>query len=661
MSSQPDNFSSSGLEVREIYLHHKANANHSHLDLAQKRITTMNNPQSDAANAGCIDGDAFAQNPVMTAGLTEVNMAAERMSANCFFNALIRETDSAVWHELTGEQLPEGISLPAVSIPLPASGEELWLNASYRSKCGRHQFALPMVWKTADGASKAIELAEAAQLVAQEPAFFSGATTESRVQFTRRVSASVKNMAQALAARRTDTEKLFTQPLTFAEAEQALLCGHSIHPTPKSRDPFTDEDAERFAPEFGNSFALVWLGVDPDYLRGASGAEISEAQFAELVRATDAAPAAPQGFVAIPAHPWQWRQLGEDPRVAELVASGKIIELGEGCEPWRATSSLRAIYSGKSPYMLKFSLSLRLTNSVRTLQPKEMVRGLEVLKVRNTPLGQEFASRYPRFQVLAEPAYLMLADSSGEQIIESLVMFRENPFLESSAENTCLLATLTQDHPNGDPCRAAQLVQRLAEEEKISTEAATKRWFNAFLDAVIEPLLIAQADFGILFGAHQQNLILSFDGALPVAGYFRDCQGSGYSRLGEELLKPYLPDLAQDSENVIDEEMANRLFVYYLIVNSCFGLICALSAAGLLSEHALLRQLRERLQLLYEGQRRDRSCLEYLLTADEIWAKGNFQCAVIGMNETTTDDPLSIYHTMVNPLQTAVEAETAEA
>jgi len=621
----------------------------------------MNDHHPGSAESSRTAGIVSTQKMFMTEESSLVNAFAERMSANCFFNALLRETDTGIWHMQAGEQLPEGINIPAVRIALPASNAELWLNVSYRSECGRHQFALPIVFRSNNDSSRAIKLAEAAQQVAQEPSFFPGATAESRTQFTHRVSVSVKNMAQALAVRSADIEKLFNLPLTFSEAEQALLCGHSIHPTPKSRDPFTDEDAECYAPEFGNSFTLMWLGVAPQCLRGASGAEISETQFADLVRETDGGPVAPEGFIAIPAHPWQWRKLCEDPRIVELLETGKIVELGEGCEPWRATSSLRAIYNGRSPYMLKFSLSLRLTNSVRTLQPKEMVRGLEVLKVRDTPIGQEFASRYPHFQVLAEPAYLMLADNNGEQIIESLVMFRENPFSRESAENTCLLATLTQDHPDGSPCRAAQLIQRLAEEENISTEAASKRWFNAFLDAVIEPLLIAQSDFGILFGAHQQNLILSFDGALPSKGYFRDCQGSGYSRLGEQLLKPYLPNLAQNSENVIDEKMANRLFVYYLIVNSCFGLISALSAAGLSSEHQLLRQLRERLQLLHDGQRRDHSCLEYLLNSPEIWAKGNFQCAVIGMNETTTEDPLSIYHTMANPLTTAAALEAVKA
>ncbi|WP_020412483.1 IucA/IucC family protein [Microbulbifer sp. SSSA007] len=621
----------------------------------------MNDPQPGSVQYDRTVGMVGTQEIFMTDQYSPVNAFAERMSANCFFNALLRETGCGTWHMQEGEQLPDGIGLPAVSIPLPASSAELWLNISYHSECGRHQFALPMVWRANDGSSKVIEMAEAAELVAQDFSFFPGATVESRTQFTRRVASSVKNMTQALVARSADTEKLFSLPLSFAEAEQALLCGHSIHPTPKSRDPFTDKDAECYAPEFNNRFALVWLGVDPQFLQGASGAEISEVQFADLVRGVDGGPVAPEGFVAFPAHPWQWRKLCEVQSVVELLEAGKIVELGEGSESWRATSSLRAIYSGNSPYMLKFSLSLRLTNSVRTLQPKEMVRGLEVLKVRGTPVGQEFANRYPRFQVLAEPAYLMLADIDGKQIIESLVMFRENPFLGESAENTCLLATLTQDHPDGSPCRAAQLVQCLADEESISIEAATKRWFNAFLDAVIEPLLIAQADFGILFGAHQQNLILSFEGPLPVAGYFRDCQGSGYSRLGEQLLKPYLPNLAQGSENVIDEQMANRLFVYYLIVNSCFGLICALSAAGLITERELLRQLRQRLLLLHEGQRRDSSCLEYLLNSPEIWAKGNFQCAVIGMNETTTEDPLSIYHKMANPLISAVELTAEEA
>ncbi|WP_444891879.1 IucA/IucC family protein [Microbulbifer sp. TRSA001] len=628
----------------------------------------MNNPDLNGASLGAATGasDAHSMNPAtserpanMTAEKQKVKCSAERLSANCFFNALLRETNSGQWYEHSDTSFPEGIKAPAVCVSLPETGTELWLNVIYRSECGRHQFELPIVWRQSSLRSQVVSMAECARLIADDPAFFPGAGEQSRQVFADRVQASVRNMTQALQARNQDMERLFGEVLSFGESEQALLCGHSIHPTPKSREPFTDRDAECFAPEFGNSFSLMWLGVDPQFLSGASGAQESADQLADLVRETDGVSQPPKGFVAIPAHPWQWQQLQRDHRITQLLESGSVVELGLGSGAWRATSSLRAVYSAESSYMLKFSLSLRLTNSVRTLQPKEMTRGLEVLKVRETPIGQDFAQRYPNFQVLAEPAYLMLADQSGNPVIESLVMFRENPFVGEAAENTCLLATLTQDHPDAESCRAAQLISQLAKEQNLSSIVASKLWFDAFVDAVIEPLLIAQADFGILFGAHQQNLILRFDGPMPVAGYFRDCQGSGYSYLGEELLKPYLPNLAQNSENVVNEEMANRLFVYYLIVNSCFGLISAVAAAGLVSERDLLNQLRDRVQKLYDGQRRDRSGLEYLLQSEQIWAKGNFQCAVIGMNENTSDDPLSIYHSMINPLKETEEPSPA--
>ncbi|MEW5250180.1 IucA/IucC family protein [Microbulbifer sp. 2201CG32-9] len=579
-----------------------------------------------------------------------VFLAAQRLSANCFFNALLRETGCGTWYRRERRPLPNGVSAPAVCIPLATGKTELWLNVSYFSECGRHQFALPIVWRSGDGHCAQVDLAQAAQLVADEPGFFPGADRVSRAQFTRRVEASVDNMAQALRARSSDCEHLFAQPLTFVEAEQGLLCGHAIHPTPKSREPFTDEDAQRYAPEFGNHFSLTWLGVDAQFVRGASSAQLSQGAVTDRVREGDGVAPAPGGMVALPAHPWQWRRLRKDARLAALIAQGKIIELGCGAASWHATSSLRAVYSAQSPYMLKFSLSLRLTNSVRTLQPQEAARGLEVLKVRDTPAGREFTSRYPHFHILAEPAYLMLTDSEGEQIVESLVMFRENPFVGEKSRQACVLATLTQDHPQGAPCRAAQLILQLAQRQRLSPAAATRRWFAAFLDVVVEPLLIAQADFGMLFGAHQQNLILAFRDGIPVTGYFRDCQGTGYSQLGEQLLRPHLPDLARDGDNLIHEAQANRLFVYYLIVNSTFGLISALAAAELLTERELLCQLRDRLQLLWEGRRKDPSCLEYLLHDAEIWAKGNFQCALTGMNETTSADPFSIYHRLPNPL-----------
>lgn len=594
-----------------------------------------------------------ASNSINPDNSTHQLTAAERLSANSFFNALLRETGVGEWVTDKQATLPADVRLPAIRIPLKADDAFLWLNVSYRSLCGRHQFSLPIIYQDTDGHSRIITLTQAAHAIANEPDIFPQAETIQRKQFTERVSMSVRNMAQAIAARDADLTRLFADPIDFAEAEQALLCGHSIHPTPKSREPFTDEDAVKYAPEFGNTFELQWLAVSPENIEGRSGCELTVDEFTQqLLSLENAGTPLPDGFVAAPMHPWQWQRLRQYPEISRLLKQGKIIELGQGRQPWRATSSLRAIHGAHSPWMLKFSLSLRLTNSLRTLLPHEMARGLEVPQVRKTPIGREFAERYPEFQILAEPAFLMLRDSQGNALTESMVLFRENPFQNELAENTCLLATLTQDHPYAADSRAAQLVERHATRTGQDNETSSIQWFDRFLDAVIEPLIIAQADYGLLYGAHQQNLIIRFEDELPKAGYFRDCQGSGYSALGASLLKPYLPDLGAGTENVIDELMVKRLFAYYLVINSCFGLISALAAAGLTTEQALLYHLRQRLESLNAGPRRDRSCLEYLLQADELWAKGNFQCAIIGMNETTTEDPLAIYHRLPNALRT---------
>ncbi len=598
-------------------------------------------------------------NAAPTAATENADNAAERLSANCFFNALIRETGLGEWITESRPWIPDGIALPALRIALPAQGASLWLNASYRSLFGRHQFNTPIRYQDAQGHSRTINLALAAHVIASEPGIFPQAEPRQRHQFTERVQMSVRNMAQAIRARQDDFPRLFGKAIDFAEAEQALLCGHSIHPTPKSREPFTDTDAETYAPEFGNTFTLQWLAIHAARLEGKSGcSELTAADFARKVWASEnMQDPVPDTHVPVPMHPWQWQRLRQYPDIARLIEAGDIIELGQGCKPWRATSSLRAIHAGHSPYMLKFSLSLRLTNSLRTLLPHEMARGLEIPQVRSTPIGREFADRYPAFSVLAEPAFLMLRDAQGEALSESMVLFRENPFRETAADNCCLLATLTQDHPFGGMARAAQLVARYGERRQLDTASACAEWFEAFMDAVLEPLLIAQADYGLLYGAHQQNLIIRFENELPRAGYFRDCQGSGYSQLGAELLKPHLPNLGSGTENVIDDVMANRLFAYYLIVNSCFGLISALAAAGVSTESHLLSLLRARLEKLQAGPRRDRSCLNYLLEADELWAKGNFHCAIIGLNETTTEDPLAIYHRMPNPLKHVIQPQ----
>lgn len=77
-------------------------------------------------------------------------------------------------------------------------------------------------------------------------------------------------------------------------------------------------------------------------------------------------------------HPWQADYLLEQDWCQRLVEKGALRDLGEAGAPWLPTSSSRSLYSETNSDMIKFSLSVRLTNSVRTLSVKEVKRGMRL-------------------------------------------------------------------------------------------------------------------------------------------------------------------------------------------------------------------------------------------------------------------------------------------
>ncbi|MDR8305548.1 IucA/IucC family siderophore biosynthesis protein, partial [Acinetobacter baumannii] len=83
----------------------------------------------------------------------------------------------------------------------------------------------------------------------------------------------------------------------------------------------------------------------------------------------------------------------------ELVAKGLIKDLGEAGAPWLPTTSSRSLYCAASRDMIKFSLSVRLTNSVRTLSVKEVKRGMRLARLAQTDDWQTLQARFPTFRV----------------------------------------------------------------------------------------------------------------------------------------------------------------------------------------------------------------------------------------------------------------------
>lgn len=105
---------------------------------------------------------------------------------------------------------------------------------------------------------------------------------------------------------------------------------------------------------------------------------------------------------------------------AGTFAKGLIRDLGEAGTSWLPTTSSRSLYCATSRDMIKFSLSVRLTNSVRTLSVKEVERGMRPARLAQTDGWQMLQARFPTFRVMQEDGWAGLRDLNGNIMQESL-------------------------------------------------------------------------------------------------------------------------------------------------------------------------------------------------------------------------------------------------
>ncbi|MGI9280130.1 MAG: IucA/IucC family protein [Endozoicomonas sp.] len=387
---------------------------------------------------------------------------AEYLSAGCFFNALLREwkgwsLESVDCHKkwLSDQSLHSDWQPPveaeaAVSIPLNNSKHLLLIHIKHFSISGRHQFYTPIALiNQSNNTLHELSFTESVNLIINDNALWNSELNHRKL-FLNRVKRSVENMELVLELRQYELDKIFAGCIDFQSSEQALLVGHSVHPTPKSRDQFTAEDSERYIPEYGNSFQLHWFSIDANLLEADSVHEYSFHELTRQLASEDSEFSSsflrdiPEHQTLLPAHPWQAQQWLKNAYIQQLISEGKLIDYGLHGSQWRATSSVRAIHATHATFMLKYSLSVKLTNSIRHLLPKEVIRGKEVHQVKyQTPVGTELKSLYPDFEIITEPAHAAIKGKDGQVLPETMMVLRENPFNREAITRFCSFSHLT--------------------------------------------------------------------------------------------------------------------------------------------------------------------------------------------------------------------------
>ncbi|MDQ0751732.1 siderophore synthetase component [Streptomyces africanus] len=623
------------------------------------------------------------------------------------------ETLLRCWVRETDQPAPaDGV----LRIPLPASGTALTVPVRYWSPTGWHRFGLPRLADVPDHAPPADAVTIAALLSRETSADGHGQRdgrgqgqgdghsndhghghgAEGRgvdgVELVAGVADSLRRVTSFLSDRR---EPPVDVPDLFLAAEQSLVLGHPLHPTPKSREGLSEAEARLYSPEVCGSFPLHWMAVSPSVLATDSawterGRPVAAARLTARLAETDLP--LPDGYALLPLHPWQAREVRHRPETAALLDSGLLRDLGTHGTPWHPTSSVRTVYRSGAPAMLKLSLGLRITNSRRENLRKELHRGVEVHRLLRSGLAQQWRAVHPCFDIVRDPAWIAVGGpggpggpggavgsvgsggtdgtggSDGAPLTGLDVVIRHNPF--SPSDDVSCVAGFVSPRPcsparpgtapdrpdiHGPVLRSrlAEVVTRLARRTGWPRGAVAVEWFLRYLEHVVRPVLWLDGEAGIALEAHQQNTLLLLDpDGWPVGGRYRDNQGYYFRESRRADLDARLPGVGERSDTFVCDEVTDERFVYYLAVNNVLGVIGAFGSQGLADERLLLAAFRRFLGNVAAGPARLRSSLPArLLDSPVLRCKANLLTRLHGLDELVGPvDTQSVYVTIANPL-----------
>ncbi|MGR3765695.1 IucA/IucC family protein [Rossellomorea sp. NS-SX7] len=536
---------------------------------------------------------------------------------------------------------------------------ELVAGLTYWSETDRHLFSFPIFYRTAGSEDlQPLDYITLTSLIVKEfllDKSFRGAEDE----LMYRVILSCRSIKTYLEDRVEDEEALSQEDFEFIEAEQSLIFGHLLHPTPKSKQGLTETEDAAYSPERKGEFQLHYFAAeksmvlqDSSRLLSAASiifeelqndAEVDQDWLSELIEKDER--------VLIPVHPLQVKQLMEQTEVQTRLANGSLAYIGPVGKKFTGTSSFRSVYCKDSKYMYKFSVPVKITNSLRINQAKELARGVEVSRLLETEVGQNIKRNFPNFRILEDPAYLNLVFDTELSGFE--VVIRDNPFYENS-NNVSLIAGLCQDHAYGGKPRLHSIIKGISDRESRSVQEVSIDWFNRYLDLTLDPLIWLFNKYGIALEAHQQNSVIKLVAGYPETFYYRDNQGYYYSETKAGKLMELLPELNTLSDTICADDVAEERLRYYFFFNHLFGLINGFGVSGLIEEGELISVLKERLKQHEENMPSD--LLSSLLYQPVLPCKANLLTRFYDMDELVGPmESQSVYTMVKNPIAGEVE------
>ncbi len=347
-----------------------------------------------------------------------------------------------------------------------------------------------------------------------------GLTGETTSHYIRELTATLTADAGLLASELPAAE---LADLGYAELE-GHMTGHPWLVANKGRIGFSAPDTGRWAPEARTARLLPWIAVHRSlaayrgvprladahrlYARELSGETI--AAFHQRLRSRDLAP---EDYLCMPVHPWQWDETIA-PLFAPQLAAQQIVPLPTDGDLRLPQQSIRTFLNTSRPDRHTVKLPLAILNTLvwrglpteRTLAAPSVTGWVQGLCERDAFLAEEC-----RVILLGEVASVAVAHPVYDALAQAPYQYREllgciwrEPLIPSLApgERARTLASLIHADMHGRSL-TAELVSRSGLEPRV--------WLTHLFAALLPPLLHFLYRYGTVFSPHGENAIVVFD------------------------------------------------------------------------------------------------------------------------------------------------------
>ncbi|NIJ44460.1 siderophore synthetase component/RimJ/RimL family protein N-acetyltransferase [Wenyingzhuangia heitensis] len=496
-----------------------------------------------------------------------------------------------------------------LKIELNSVHQDIYCSLNYYSLTGRHQYKFPCITKNRDtNTINELNFLELSKLLIDDYQKATISNLHTSNDFLKSLENSQKNTSDFLKFRNektNDISTIFNNDISFIDAEQALLTGHSMHPVPKSRSRMTDAEIFQYSPETKPEFQIIYFLANPTVVLENSARE--KAITTELIEELST-----NGFISselqvildkhlnwklIPIHPWEIAYLKKNSAsVKKLIHEKKILEIGPLGPLYTPTSSVRTLYNKDSQFMIKLSLHVKITNSERCNLYHELLRGCEVSALFRTEWGEKFKKSNPHFKIIHDPAYVTLHDN-GTVIKGFNTSFRDNIKTVFNDKRVTMLGELCQDGVLGNTNRLTKNIEYIAKQDGIAIDEVSKRWFDLYLEFYLEGILDGYINFGMFFEAHGQNTMVELDKkGYPCNVYFRDSQGIIFRENKLKNASLHIPKIALESHSFLSDKILTPIYVNYIMISNIIGVVNTFGSNGLANESILLSMVTNRLK-----------------------------------------------------------------